>query len=259
MYNPGFEIKPNYQKMTFEYGRETFGPEVERRHLDDIRQSLEDPNADGPEVVYTIAMDCGRDEDRNDLASRNLLYGACIYAKGLIGREPVRSQGHIHAVSASVNLSTPELYEVWDGTCIVVMQETANDVPGRVYAVKAQKGQHILVPPSWAHMTINADPTHPMTFGAWCVRDFGFDYRDVRAHHGLAYFPIMDVQENVIKFEQNFRYQPEGLIVKTPNDYKEFGIESGQSIYSQYIEDHSRFDFIKNPALTQSLWTNYEP
>ncbi len=27
-------------------------------------------------------------------------------------------------------------------------------------------------------------------FGAWCVRDYGFDYSEVRKHSGIAFTPM---------------------------------------------------------------------
>ena len=74
-----------------------FGPIVENRTLEAIRQNLMDPQSQGPEIVYSIAMDVGNNQDKQAMLERNLLYGAVTYAKGTIGKEPVRSQGHIHA------------------------------------------------------------------------------------------------------------------------------------------------------------------
>ena len=60
--NPGFEIKPTVNPMGFYYGEGVFGPKVENRTLDSIRKSLLDPNCKGPETVYSIAMDVGKNE-----------------------------------------------------------------------------------------------------------------------------------------------------------------------------------------------------
>ena len=135
--NPGFDISVSEKPLNFIYGDGVFGPEVENRSLDSIRKSLKDHDAKGPEIVYSIAMDVGKTKDREDLIKKNLLYGAVIYSKGKIGEEPVRSQGHIHSVSASCGMSTPEVYEIWQGKAIIYMQETAKDNPGRCFAVIA--------------------------------------------------------------------------------------------------------------------------
>ena len=58
-FDPGLNIQPLNQPLGFAYGDDCFGPIVEQRRLDDIRQSLRDPDCNGPEIVYSIAMDVG--------------------------------------------------------------------------------------------------------------------------------------------------------------------------------------------------------
>ena len=188
---PGFDIHPSTNQMGFEYGPGVFGPEVENRSLDSIRRSLRDPNCSGPDPVYSIAMDVGKSEHLPILLQHHLLYGAVTYAAGQLGDEPVRSQGHIHRISPNSGWSTPEVYEIWSGKAIIYMQETANDQPGRCFAIIAEPGDVVIVPPAWAHATISANPGQPLSFGAWCDRDYGFEYEDVRKYKGLAWFPLI--------------------------------------------------------------------
>ena len=118
-FNPGFDIIPTVNPMGFKYGADVFGPQVENRYLRDIRGSLSDPQCDGPEIVYSIAMDVGKCKHREMLERMHLLYGVVTYAAGRLGKEPIRSQGHIHWVSKYSGWSTPEVYEIWTGeaTC----------------------------------------------------------------------------------------------------------------------------------------------
>lgn len=255
--NTGFDIKADTDNMEFIYGKDVFGPITEKRKLDDIRQSLSDPNVDGPEYVYAVAMDVGKEKDKEDLIKRNLLYGAMIFGDGIVGEEPVRSQGHIHVISPSCNASTCEVYEIWLGEAYIYMQETAKDDPGRCYAVHAKEGDVVIVPPGWAHCTINADPKVPMLFGAWCVRDYGFDYEDVREHKGVAYFP--KVRNDEIIFEKNKNYKETQLVVKEARTYEEFGLKAGVPIYTQYEENKEMFTFVTNPTVADEIWKNYEP
>ena len=118
-FDPGFEIRPTVQPMGFEYGPVVFGPVVENRTLDSIRKSLRDPHCFGPDPVYSIAMDVGKEEHFQQLEQLHLLYGAVTYAAGSLGNEPVRSQGHIHKVSPLSGWSTPEVYEIWSGKAII--------------------------------------------------------------------------------------------------------------------------------------------
>ena len=255
--DPGFDIRPVYDPMGFVYGPDTFGPEPELRTLDDIRSSLMDPTCDGPNVVYAIAMDVGRKQDLPAMLKRDLLFGVVTYSKGALGREPVRSQGHIHAVSPSCGASTCEVYEIWSGAAYIYMQETAKDDPGRCFAVYAQPGDVVIVPPGWAHATIVGDVSQNLTFGAWCVRDYGFDYDDVRAHGGIAWFPQVEGGETT--WVANGAYLPSELVVRRPRACTEFGLRQGVPIYRQFVENPDLFLFVSRPESAKALWQGFEP
>lgn len=257
-FDPGFNIVPKTDPLGFEYGPDTFGPEVENRLLNDIRESLKDPGCDGPKVVYSIAMDVGKKKHKALLEKLHLLFGVVTYAAGRLGNEPIRSQGHIHSISPYSNRSTPEVYEIWNGKAIIYMQETAKDFPGRCYAVEAGSGEIVIVPPGWAHATISADPDQPLTFGAWCDRGYGFDYDDVRAHKGLAWFPVLDENGNM-SWHKNENYEECKLIIKKPEGYENLGIEKSKSIYQLFEEDHEKFLYVPKPQLKNDVWENYIP
>ncbi len=259
VFNPGINVFPAKGKLGFEYSSDCFGPVVENRTLDSIRKSLADPTSEGPEIVYSIAMDVGKNIHKAKFEELHLLYGAVTYAAGRIGNEPVRSQGHIHKKSAYANnWSTPEVYEIWSGEAIIYMQETAGDNPGRCFAVHAVAGEVVIVPPFWAHATISANPNEPLTFGAWCDREYGFDYDDVRAHKGLAWFPMLD-KDNHISWKANTAYNASILIEKSPRIYTEFGINPTKSIYVQFEEDNEKFNFVPNPVVAKELWEYFIP
>lgn len=258
IFYPGFEIYPLYDPMGFIYGDGVKSPIPENRSLDSIRASLLDPDCSGPETVYSIAMDVGKLCDMLEMKERNLLYGAVTYSKGLLGNETVRSQGHIHAVSSSCGMSTCEVYEIWKGSAYIYMQESGNDDPGRCFAVYGEPGDVIIVPPGWVHAAITADPEENMTFGAWCVRDYGFEYADVRRHKGIAWFYICDNGQK--KFVRNEHYrQAADIVVKKPRKYTEFGIEDGIPVYTQFEKDPDRFLFVSKPQTVIELWKHFEP
>lgn len=259
MFDPGLPISPNPDTFGFDYKEGSFGPEVEVRRLDDIRMSLSDPGCSGPEKVYAIAMDVGKKKHLKILEELHMLYGLVTYAAGRLGREPVRSQGHVHKISAYANSwSTPEVYEIWTGEAIIYMQEFAHENPGRCFAVHAGPGQVVIVPPGWAHATISANEKQPLTFGAWCDRDFGFDYAEVRSLGGLAWFPVYG-DKNEIIWVKNRAYKDAELTEKQPGSYSEFGIEMGRSIYQQFETDHRKFQFVPRPDLYQEKWKGFIP
>ena len=254
----GLAIHPRQEPLGFDYGPGVFGPACELRRLADIRASLRDPQCAGPDPVYAIAMDVGTHVRRADLLARNLLFGAVIYAAGRLGTEPVRSQGHIHAISRSCGRSTAELYEIWMGRAVLLMQETAGDDPGRCFAVEAAPGEVVVVPPGWAHATISADPQQPLAFGAWCVRDYGFDYRAVRAHGGLAWFPRPDGER--LAWEKNPRYSVASpLVTKRPARHASLGLRSDVPIWTQYLEQPETIMWVPQPDRADAVWTGFTP
>lgn len=254
----GLDIKMN-DAMQFEYGAGVFGPEPEYRTLDSIRQSLMDPDCKGPQIVYSIVMDVGQQKDAQRLQEMMLLFGIVGYAAGKLGKEPVRSQGHIHKISSHSGWSPPEVYEIWQGKAIIYMQEYAEDAPGRCYAVYAEKGDVVIVPPLWAHATISADTATPLLFGAWCDREYGFEYEKVRAHKGLAWYPLVN-DDDKINWAANSNYEKSDLIVKKPRDYyNDFGIEKGVPVYTQFQQHPEMFQFVSKPGLKQAVWNCFVP
>lgn len=259
IFNTGLNIIPKTNSLDFEYGEDCFGPKVENRKLDDIRKSLLDFNCYGPEIVYSIAMDVGKTKHLKRLKEQHLLFGLVTYSKGKLGNEPIRSQGHIHKKSVyGQNWSTPEVYQIWSGKAIIYMQEFADDNPGKCYAIYAEPGDIVIVPPSWAHATISADPKTPLTFGAWCDRDYGFKYEKVRNHKGLAWYPLLE-ETGELKWKANHHYQETKLIIKSPSSYSEFSIKQGESIYAQYEKNPALFLFIPKPFLKENEWKNFIP
>jgi len=256
-FNPGFSIQPISNPMGFIYGPDCYGPVVEYRSLDSIRNSLLEPDCIGPDPVYGIAMDVGKKMHKSRLEGLNLLFGAVIYAAGKLGREPVRSQGHVHKRARGNKLSPPEIYEIWSGKAIVYMQESSGNFPGRCFAVEADPGEVVVVPPDWSHATVSADINDPLVFGAWCDRNFGFEYEQVRAHHGLAWFPILNSDK--ISWVANEHYSPSRLISKKPGEYHFLGLRKGIPIYTQFEENPEKLGFVADPDSKSDHWVNFTP
>lgn len=256
-FDPGLDVKLRPGTLAFDYGPNVSGPPVEMRRLKDIRASLKNPDCSGPDPVYGIAMDVCRRADADDLQKRYLLFGAVAYARGRLGEEPVRSQGHIHAPAPHSGWSTPELFEIWEGRAIIYAQEFAEDDPGRCIAIEAGPGDQVVVPPGWAHAVINADEHSQMVFGALCERQYGFLYDGIRAHGGLAWFPVL--REGEIQWQPNPGYRPSQLAVRRPRGYPELGLDPKTSIYRQYQSNPEALQWVSEPARVAALWPTLEP
>jgi len=257
-FDSGLDARWSHESRTFEYGAGVFGPKPEHRRLDAIRASLRDPDCHGPDPVYSIVMDVGRSEHLLELQRRKLLFGVVAYSAGRLGREPVRSQGHVHAISPHSNWSPPELFEIWEGRAIVYAQQYVEDEPGICVAVEAGPGDQIVVPPGWAHCVINMDQSSRMVFGAWCDRDYGFVYDGIRDRGGLAWYPVI-CDRNEIIWEPNPRYHLAELTRSEARSYSQLGLSRSMSIYDQFARDPESVQWVSNPALVVSLWPSFQP
>jgi glucose-6-phosphate isomerase len=254
----GLDIRFSSVAMEFSYGPDVFGPAPEIRRLDAIRASLLDPACDGPNPVYTIAMDVGRVQDRALLHEKMLLFGIVVYAKGKLGNEPVRSQGHVHAISPHSGWSAPEIFEFWHGRAVVYGQEHIADDPGRCFAISAGPGDVVVIPPGWAHYVVNADPREFMAFGAWCDRQYGFVYDGVRARGGLAWFPIIS-EDLTLTWQPNSRYRPAKLVTRSARTYGDLGLRSGVPIYAQFVVEPETVGWVSDPERIAKSWNNFLP
>lgn len=257
-FDPGIGVQIVRNPMGFRFAPGVFGPQPEYRRLDAIRSSLMDPSCSGPDPVYAIAMDVGKQEHREELRTRMLLFGMVTFAAGRLGNEPVRSQGHVHRVSTHSGWSPPELYEIWCGRAAIYMQEFALDDPGRCFAVEAGPGDVVIVPPGWAHATISADPEQPMTFAAWCDREYGFLYDEVRSRGGLAWYPLLG-SDGQLKWEPNRRYVRNELCVGSPQDCRALGLVRSLPIYAQFEANPSSVQWVSDPARVEKYWKEFVP
>ncbi|HEV2232749.1 MAG TPA: glucose-6-phosphate isomerase family protein [Terriglobia bacterium] len=256
-FDPALDVKITRQPMGFEYGLHVFGPKTEYRSLDAIRWGLFNPACQGPDPVYAIAMGVGKEDQREELCRRNLLFGVVTYAAGRLGGEPVRSPGHLHKVSRHNNCSAPEIFEIWEGCAVIYMQEFAAHNAGRCFEVEAKAGDVVVVPPAWAHAAISTDPTDPLTFGAWCDRDYGFVYDELRARKGLAWYPVLE--NGSLQWQRNTRYQESRLEIVAARTYPELGLPGRKPIYARFEDSPESVQWVSEPQLVRSVWPQFHP
>jgi glucose-6-phosphate isomerase len=90
------------------------------------------------------------------------------------------------------------------------------------------------------------------------VRDYGFDYRDVRAHGGLAWFPRLT--DDTLVWDRNAAYpvqQP--LVQKSPADYTALGLRPGVPIWRQYLADPESVMWVPRPERADAVWRDFTP
>ncbi len=241
----GFDVRFERESLTLAFGAGITAAPARIRRLAEVRAFLGDPEAAGPDHLYTIYMDIRVPCVAEALRALGLGYGAVVYNHGSLGRETLRSQGHVHSASpAGVGYS--ELYEFWHGRALVLMQDSATADVGDVVLIEAGPGDTVAVPPGWAHATVNVGGG-PMAFGAVYALAAQLLYAPLRALQGMAYYVLADGT-----LEPNPRYRSVPVARRmAAHRFPELGIPSGRPALAGEI---SRLDFVSRPEQYPTLW-----
>jgi glucose-6-phosphate isomerase len=177
------------------------------RHLDEMKKVLYDKKwlktAQNFEVYYMY-----RGLKKKD----GLRYDITVIPPSMLGREFVKTKGHYHIGGF------PELYVVLEGRAIYLIQKAKGRIIKDVFAVKAQKGDVVIVPKGYGHVTINPKK-ETLKMGNW-VKDKGeSDYRPFEEMQGAGYyFTKTGWQKNKnykvvppLRFQKPLKKMPENL------------------------------------------------
>ena len=245
----GLDVTLDEEALGLAFGRDVMHPEGERRCLPEVRATLADPEASGPEHLYTIYMDICRAGDHAALVEQSLLYGAVVYNHGRIGAERLRSQGHRHSRKPGTALRYSEVYEFWTGHGFVYLQKECGPVVTRALLVPVGPGDRVIVPLGWVHLTVASDH-EPLAFGAWCAREGRLEYEELRALGGPAHFMLASGE-----VVANPRYSTVAEVeVVSPADLPLLGVPTDLPIYRAWRETPGLFDFLPKPELVEQAW-----
>ncbi len=140
-----------------------------------------------------------------------LRYDITVIPPLLMGKEYVKTLGHFHGLDAN------EMYIVLEGEALWIFQK-GKDTVEDFYAIKAKKGDYVIVPKEYAHVTINTT-NKTLKIANWVNQVSGFDYETVKNKNGLCYFYTINgwVKNNnyknipEIRFEEPLKEIPQNL------------------------------------------------
>ncbi|MEA3452852.1 MAG: glucose-6-phosphate isomerase family protein [Patescibacteria group bacterium] len=108
-------------------------------------------------------------------------YDITIMFPKMLGKEFNKTKGHTH------NKDYGEIYIVLEGEAIYLMQKESNGVIEDAYAIKAQKGDICVIPPYYAHFSINSAQIE-LKMANWVDKDCKSDYKGIQQKQGACYF-----------------------------------------------------------------------
>ncbi len=203
--------------MKIKFGDLIFEPSV--RKADEIKLVLyEESNIDDEEVLYYMYREVAKNEEDAELIRKyNLRHDITVIPPRIIGREYVKTLGHVHVPDA------PEIYYVIEGKAHFLMQKVEGLKVLDVYLVEAEAGDSVVIPSGYGHVTIN--PTkETLIMGNWIGREVKGDYSMFKKLRGACYY---ELKEGFVK-NKNYEEVPEIRIIKAES--REFSYDSIKDI-----------------------------
>ncbi|MET1124811.1 MAG: glucose-6-phosphate isomerase family protein [Archaeoglobaceae archaeon] len=172
--------------MEFEIRGKKFAAEV--RKASDLKPVLAFPEAlkEDFDAYYMIRDVWFSEEERRRIEAANLRYDYTIIPPAEIGGERIKTFGHYHP-EAELGLSYPEVYQVLSGRAIYLLQREENGRVVDVVVVEARKGDIVVIPPNYGHVTINPDDVE-LRMSNWVCRSFKSIYEPFAARRGACYY-----------------------------------------------------------------------
>ncbi len=110
-------------------------------------------------------------------------YDITILHPRMLGQEFVKTKGHYHIGGYG------EVYTVLEGEAFYLMQKKiTDDEIEDVYAVHAKKGDVVIIPSNYGHITINPSKTEQLKMANWVASDCKSDYSLFSKLQGACYY-----------------------------------------------------------------------
>jgi len=164
------------------------------RKLGDMRDVIYDAEflekADESRELYYMFRDVAREEDRDLIKKHHLRFDVTAIPSGTLGCEYVKTAGHYHPDMIPCKTFT-EIYEVLEGKANYLLQRKKGEEVDNVVLVSAKKGDKLVIPSNYGHVTINPGKK-TLVMSNWVCADFNSDYSIYKEKRGAAYFQLDD-------------------------------------------------------------------
>ena len=136
---------------------------------------------------------------RETKIKNNMRYDITIIPAKMLGKEFVKTKGHEHIGRCG------EVYIVLEGQAIYLMQKRKNAIIEDVFCVKAKKGDIVIIPPDYGHITINPSKKD-LKMANWLSKNCKSDYKILEKMQGACYFYILRPSSGQAGWKKNKNY-----------------------------------------------------
>lgn len=177
------------------------------------------------------------------LAKKNgLRYDITIIPPKNLAGEYTKTYGHYHPI-AEDKLSYPEIYQILSGNAFFILQKKCPNEKVDVMITYCRKGNIILIPPNWGHVTVNATKDSILITSNIISDNFESKYREYKENRGAAYY----ITEYGL--EPNNHY-----FIRTTEKKKHDEINAAyglicSDLLKEFWNNPEKFEFLKRPSL----------
>lgn len=129
-----------------------------------------------------------------------LRYDITIIPPKMLGKEFVKTAGHHHSGKYQ------EIYTVLKGKAIFLLQKSKGKIIEDIYTVKAEKGEVIIIPLDYGHLTINAGKQE-LILANWVWEKCQNIYNLFRKMKGAGYFYTKGPAKGEVNWKKNKNYK----------------------------------------------------
>jgi glucose-6-phosphate isomerase, archaeal len=192
------------------------------RTIQQMKPVLMNSEANEPIECYFMYRDVHNKADKDLIHSSGLRFDLTLIPSTKLGKEFNKTFGHFHPKN-SAGVFYPEIYEVIHGKALYLLQHISGN---QFIAVSCNKGEKIIIPPGFGHVTINPG-NETLVMANWIEASFKSDYSNFKEKKGAMYYFTEK------GFEKNLNYENHVPVIGC--NAKEF-IELGITIKPMYLE-----------------------
>ena len=238
--------------MKLKFGERLIEPDI--RRLYDLRDVAFDtawfegaPDRDAYYMYRDLSL---TPTDAEIIARHRLRYDITIIPPFTMGLEFVKTYGHYHPrVNPKLRYTYPELYEVLDGDAHYLLQRAQNEYSvDEVILVKATRGDKVIVPPNYGHVTINPSE-RTLKMANWVCRSFEALYEPYTALYGGAYYELINGR---LLHNRAYHTVPDIRVVY-PVEVPDQGLVKRKRMY-ELIEELNLLEFLTAPEKHTALF-----
>ena len=230
--------------------------ETRTRVLDELTEVYLDKAAcRGEDAAYWMFNGVYVKSDSLRLSHSAIRYELTLFPDKFIGREYIKSHGHLHKLEPHSGIDYPEICEVLVGTAHFFFQTLDPHGPSssEAFYVEVKAGEKIIIPPGYDHLTINPGPG-PLLFSDVVALTCGGIYQRFKDAGGAAYLEVE--QAGQPQFIPNPKYIALPALRKaSPKEFPQLNLCQGKSLYAAFLENAGEnWPFLWKPELFKGLF-----